>query len=120
MALDTSCIEGTVWYLHPVDSTKMPMAQATVSAWENKSGKGISETKTNGKGRYCITVPAGDYSIQLRIWGTQRVDRKGYVCKKIVEDIIPGSTPRKCNEDCIRLDIEAECSEYRPPMRRGN
>ena len=119
MAFDTSCIQGVIWYLHPVDSTRTPLTNATVTAWDVKSSKGISETKTDSRGQYCITVPAGDYKIQLKVWALQRLDRKGYVCKKVSDDINPGLTPRKCGEDCIRLDMEAECSEYKPPMGRG-
>ena len=119
IALEMSCIQGSIWYLHPVDETKMPLPQATVTAWDKKSGKGLSETKTDADGQYCIYVPAGDVTIELRVWGILRINRKGYVCKKVIGDIHPGSAPRKCGENCIRVDTEAECSEYKPPMRRG-
>jgi hypothetical protein len=111
-ASGTACIRGTVSFKHPVEAKEVPYAGATVSAWVHGEKKGLSETKTDRAGNFCIEVPVGEYRVDLKVWGMERFDQKDYICEGLAEGISPGADPGKCGSgDCIRADIRAGCRE---------
>ena len=113
-----TCIQGTVLYRTPGNSTPVPYPYARVSAWRRGAGQGLAETKTDEAGNYCIEVPLGDFTVDLRVWGVNRVGGTSYTCKGSENDIDPGTIRKECGEDCVRIDIVTDCDEFRPPYRR--
>ena len=114
---ETTCIQGTIWYLNPADGKKMPYPQATVAAWVHGSNEPITDTKTDGSGKFCIEVPLGDFSVDLRVWGMQHISGTDFTCKGAENNIDHGKTSKKCGGDCISVDIVAECKEFKPKRR---
>jgi hypothetical protein len=117
-SLETTCIQGTVRYRTPDDSTPVRYPFATITAFRHGTDEGLVETKADGAGNYCIEVPLGNYTVDLKVWGVQRLERKSYTCKGSELNIDPGTAPRKCGRDCVKVDILTECGEFRPPYRR--
>lgn len=115
---EPTCIQGTVLYRTPANSTPVPYPYAGVNAWRHGTGQGLAETKTDGAGNYCIEVPLGDFTVDLRVWGVNRVGGTSYTCKGSQNDIDPGTIRKECGEDCVRIDIVTDCDEFRPPYRR--
>ncbi len=79
-SLGTTCVGGTVWYrgsTHP-DLVRYPFAKITV--WRHKTDSPLGETQAGKSGNYCIEVPAGDFKMDLRIWGLQRLGKLSYTC----------------------------------------
>ena len=113
-----SCIQGTVFYRTPADSTPMPYPFATVSAWRHETEQGLAETQTDGQGNYCIEVPVEDFRIELRVWGLQRLEGTTYTCKGSVDNIDSGTNEKRCGEDCLTIDITTDCEEYHLPRHR--
>jgi len=99
-ALGTRCIQGTIWYRTPGDSTPVRYPNAAVTAFRHGTEEGLAETKADGAGNYCIEVPLGDFTVDLKVWGMQRLERKSYTCKGSELNIDPGTGPRKCGEEC--------------------
>lgn len=116
--VETTCIQGTVWYRTPGDSTPVRYPYAAVSAFRHGTEEGLAETKADGAGNYCIEIPLGDFTVDLKVWGVQRLERQSYTCKGSELNINPGTRPRKCGEECKKIDIMTECREFRPPYRR--
>lgn len=114
---EVTCIQGTVWYSNPADGKKVPYPQVTVAAWVHGTNDPIIDTKTDGSGNYCVEVPLGDFSVDLRVWGLQRISRTDYTCKGSANNINLGKTSIRCGGDCINVDIVTECKEFRPVRR---
>ncbi len=106
-----TCIQGKVWMKSPIDSKQIPYAGAGVNAWRHDNDLAVSETKTDSDGSYCIEVPVGDFRVDLRVWGIERIERTSYICKGSVENIDPGKTPKTCGQDCFKVDILTQCEE---------
>jgi len=62
-----TCIQGTVLYRSPVDSAQTPYANATVTAWRHDTNKALVDTRADGKGRFGIEVPLGDFILDLKV-----------------------------------------------------
>jgi hypothetical protein len=116
--LDTTCIQGKVLYRTPLDPNPVPYPSVNISAWRYGTKEPIAETKTDKTGSYCIEVPLGDFRVDLRIWGLQRLRGTSYTCKGSEADIDPGTISKECGEDCMRIDIVTDCGEFEPPYRR--
>ena len=61
---ETGTMAGTVY-----DSQGGPVKQATVTA---SAGSPVASTKTNGRGRYTLELPAGEYTVEAskdNLWG---------------------------------------------------
>jgi len=114
----TTCIQGKVRYRNPVDSTEVPFAAATVSAWKTATDKAIAEAVTDDEGNYCIEIPIGNARVDLRVWGAPRIERTTYLCQGSADSIAPGSTQEKCGEGCQEIDITTACKERVPGTRR--
>jgi hypothetical protein len=114
---EVTCIEGFVRYRSPVSSTVLPYGDVTISAWHHDKDQALTETKSDQEGRYCIEVPLGDYTVDLRVWGLERFEAQNYICQGSVDKIDMGQRPRKCGGDCIQVDILAECKERVEPRR---
>jgi hypothetical protein len=106
-----TCIQGKVWMKSPIDSSQVPYGGVIVNAWRHGKDLALAETKTDGDGNYCIEVPAGDFRVDLRVWGMERMGGKSYICEGSVQNIDPGKTPKKCGEDCFKTDIVIQCKE---------
>jgi hypothetical protein len=106
-----TCIHGKVWMKNPVDSKPVPYAGVTVNAWRHKKDLPLAETKTDSAGNYCIEVPVGDFRVDLRVWGMERMEEKSYICQGSVQNIDAGKTPKRCGEDCFKTDIMTQCEE---------
>ena len=106
-----TCIQGKVWMKHPVDSRPVPYAGVKVNAWRHDKEVALAETTADRDGNYCIEVPAGDFEVDLRVWGMERMEGVSYICKGCVEKIDPGKTPKRCGEDCLKVGITAACEE---------
>ena len=106
-----TCIQGKVWMKSPVDSKQGAYAGVSVNAWRHDKELALAETKTDGDGNYCLEVPVGDFRVDLRVWGMERIEGKSYICQGSVQDIDPGKTPKRCGEDCFKTDILTQCEE---------
>jgi hypothetical protein len=116
--LEPTCIQGTVSYRSPIDSTLVPYPTVKVTAHKHELDKPLTETTTDKAGNYCIEVPRGDFRVDLRIWGLVPLSGTQYLCRGSVDNIDLGSASQKCGEDCINFDIPTECKEFRPIRRR--
>ena len=117
-SFETTCIQGTVWYRAPTDSTPMRYPYATVTAWRHGIDQGLAEVKADEAGNFCIEVPLGDLTVDLKVWGVRRLGGRSYTCKGSEENIDLGTTSKKCGEDCTSIDIITECGEFQPPYHR--
>jgi hypothetical protein len=115
--VETTCIHGTVWYLSPIDSTQNRYPNATVAAWLHEKDQPIVDTKTDESGNYCIEVPLGNFGVDLRVWGTNHLQRDIYICDGSKDNIDIGTSSKKCGGDCIEIDVIAECRKYIPRRR---
>ena len=106
-----TCIQGKVWMKSPVDSKQVPYAGVSVNVWRQDKNLPLVEAKTDGDGNYCVEIPVGEYRVDLRVWGMERIEGKGYLCEGSVQDVDPGKTSKKCGEDCFKADIATQCEE---------
>jgi len=106
-----TCIQGKVWMKSPIDSKQVPYAGVSVNAWHHDKDLALVETKTDSDGNYCVEVPVGNFRVDLRAWGMERMEGKNYICQGSVQDIDPGKTPKRCGEDCYKTDILTQCEE---------
>jgi hypothetical protein len=116
---EPTCIQGTVWYRTPKDSSPVPYPYATITAWRHGTKQGLAETKADEAGNYCIEVPRGDFGVDLKVWGARRIGATRYTCKGSQENVNPDRTSKKCGEGCLRIDIITECQEFEPPYHRA-
>ena len=82
-----------------------------VNAWRHGKDLALTETKTDSDGNFCIEVPVADFRVDLRVWGTERLEGKTYICEGSAQNIDPGKTQKKCGEDCVKADIVTQCHE---------
>jgi hypothetical protein len=115
--LETSCIRGTVWYRSPVDTSKVPYARAKVTAWRHGTREGLTEARTDSRGRYCIEVPQGTV-VDLRVWGLEDFGGSSFICRGSADKIDLGTGGGKCGGDCVSVDIVTECTDQIPRRRR--
>lgn len=115
---EPACIQGTVKYSTSVDSNPVPFSRVKITAWRHGTEQSLAETTADGAGNYCIEVPLGDFGVDLRIWGMVHLGSKSYTCTGSADNINLGTTSKKCGEDCMEVDIVAECKEFRPIRRR--
>jgi hypothetical protein len=114
------CFQGTVNYLHPSDSRPVPFANVKVTAWRHdETKKPFAEAMAEADGKYCLEVPLGEYGVDIRIWGMVNLGGKSYTCTASENDIKLGNTTKKCGEDCITVNLIAECKEFIPTRRIG-
>jgi len=107
-----TCIQGTVLYQSSADSAQTPYANATVTAWRRDTNEPLVETKADGKGRFCLEVPLGDFSADLKVWGLERFEGQNYICEGSAENIVLGAGPKRCGGgDCTEVSIAAQCRE---------
>jgi hypothetical protein len=106
-----TCIQGKVWMKSPVDSKQLAYGGVSVTAWRHDKDVALVETKTDSNGNYCIEVPIGDFRLDLRVWGMERMEGKTYICQGSVQEIDPGKSPKRCGEDCFKTDILTQCEE---------
>jgi hypothetical protein len=114
------CIQGTVQYRRPGESSLVPFANVKVTAWRhNETKKAFAEAMTDATGKYCLQVPLGDYGVDIRVWGMVNLGSKSYTCTASQDDVKLGKTSRRCGEDCIAAGLVASCSEFKPTRRLG-
>jgi hypothetical protein len=107
-----TCIQGIVNYVSPINSARVPYANATVTAWQAGKDRALVETKADKDGHYCIEIPLGGNRVDLRVWGLDRFERTDYVCEGSATDIDLGSISRECGKgNCLKVDITAQCRE---------
>jgi len=118
--IETTCIQGSVLYKSPVDGKEVPYAGATVGVWIHDTKQGLTETKTDARGNFCLAVPLGDFKVDVRVWGMIRLEHKAYICKGSADNIDLGNLPGKCGTgDCLKVMISTDCSKYIPSRRRS-
>ena len=115
--LGTSCIRGTVWYRSPVDTSNVPYPRAKVTAWRHGTREGLTETRADKRGRYCIEVPLGAV-VDLRVWGLEDFGGTSLICRGSADKIDLGTGAGKCGKDCVSVDIMTECTDQIPRRRR--
>ncbi len=115
---EPTCIQGTVSYVSPIDSTLVPYPNVKVTAHRHGTDQALAETTTNKAGNYCIELPMGDFEVDLRIWGLVPLSGTQYLCRGSADKINLGSTSKKCGEDCIKVDITTDCKKFYPRRRR--
>ena len=114
-----TCIQGEVSYVNPVTSAMAPYPSVTVTAWRHGKDQGLAEVKADKDGKYCIEVPTGANTVDLRVWGLELFEGKNYVCEGSANNINTGSMTGKCGSgNCLRVNISAQCRE-RVERRRG-
>jgi hypothetical protein len=96
---------------NPVDSKQVAYGGVMVNAWRHDKDLALAESKTDSDGNYCIEVPMGNFRVDLRVWGTERIEGKSYICQGSLQDIDPGKAAKRCGEDCFKADISAQCEE---------
>jgi hypothetical protein len=106
-----TCIQGKVWMKSPVEPGQVPYGGVVVNAWRHGKDLALAETKTQTDGSFCIEVPL-ESRVDLRVWGMERMGGKTYICEGSVQNIDPGTTPKKCGEDCFKTDIVTQCQEW--------
>lgn len=106
-----TCVQGKVWMKNPVDSTQVPYGGVMVNAWRHGKDLPLAETKADSHGNYCIEVPLGDFRVDIRVWGMERMEGKSYICDGSAQNIDLGKSPKKCGEDCFKADIVTQCHE---------
>lgn len=115
---ESTCVQGTVWYRSPSDSTLLRYPQAKITAWRQRTDNPLGEAHADRSGNYCIEVPAGGFRMDLRVWGLQRLGKINYACQGSVEGIESGTDAMRCGEGCPKTDIVVECREFIPGQRR--
>jgi len=113
-----TCIRGTVSYRNPIDSTQAPYPSVKVTAWRHDTNQPLVETQADSAGSYCIEVPLADFRVDLRAWGLVDLDNRSYTCSGSQDNIALGTTSKKCGEDCLKIDIVTDCSEFTPIRRK--
>jgi hypothetical protein len=114
-----TCIQGVVSYVNPVTSAMVPYPSAAVTAWRHGKDQGLAEVKADRDGKYCIEVPAGSNTVDIRVWGLELFEGNNYVCEGSANQIDLGSMTGKCGSgNCLKVDVRAECRE-RAERRRG-
>jgi len=117
--LGSTCVEGTVWYRGPTDSALLRYPRAKITAWHHKTENPLGETQADRSGNFCMDVPAGDFSVDLRVWGLQRLSKTNYTCDGSVDGVGLGTSGAKCKKSgCIKIAIVAECRKFIPGQRR--
>ena len=111
-----ACIEGTVWYRNPADGSQILYPRAKITAWRHGTQEGLTETRTDRRGRFCIEVPLG-VAVDLRVWGLEDIGGTSFICRGSADSVKAGTGPVKCGGDCVRIDITAECSDQIPRRR---
>jgi len=106
-----TCIQGKVRMKNPIDSKQVPYAGVSVNAWHHEKDLALAEAKTDKDGNFCIEVPAGNFRVDLRVWGMERIEGRSYICQGTVQNIDPGRGPKRCGEDCFKTDILTQCEE---------
>ena len=76
------------------------------------------DTKTEKQGRYCLNVSLSHDRIDLKVWGLTYIKKENYICQGGKNGIDLGSTPRKCGEGWMEIDVEVECKESYGRRRR--
>ena len=115
----TTCIQGVVTYVHPVTSTTVSYSFAPVAAWRQGKDLGLAETRADKDGNFCIEVPTGSDTVDLRVWNLELFEGKNYVCEGAANNIVLRSATGKCGSGtCLKVDVRAECRE-RTERRRG-
>jgi len=54
-----TCIQGIVTYANPIDSARVPYANAAITAWQPGKDRALVETKADKAGNFCIEIPSG-------------------------------------------------------------
>jgi len=108
---DTTCIQGTVTYRSPQDSSPVPCVAATVSLTVPGKDRPFMDTRTDKRGRYCLNVPISHVRVDMKVWGLTYMNKENYICQGEKTGIDLGSRPRKCGEGCLELDVVVECKE---------
>ena len=81
-------------------------------AWQSGKDGALVEAKAAKEGNYCIEIPLGGYSVDLRVWGLERSERTDFLCEGSVTNIDLGSISRECSKgNCLKVDITAQCRE---------
>ncbi len=117
-SLETTCIQGTVSYRLSIDSSSVQFANVKVVAWRHgTTDQPLAETVTDAKGDYCIEVPRGDFSMDVRVWGMVNLEKTSYTCSGSADNVSLGTGVKRCGGDCPRVDIIANCSIFKPVRR---
>jgi hypothetical protein len=115
---ERSCAQGRVFCKIPTDSAPVPYASVTVTAWHHEKNQPLTETKTDREGNYCIEVPLGDFQVDLRVWGMVQLPTISYTCTGSEDNIDLGTAPKRCGENCKKIEIMLDCKEFIPVRQR--
>ncbi len=113
----TACIRGTVLYRSSADATHIPYPHAKITAWRHGTKEGLTGTRADRRGRFCIEVPLG-LEVDLRVWGLEEIGGTSFVCRGSANKVETGATAGTCGGDCIQVDIMTECTDQIPKRRR--
>ena len=113
-SIERSCTQGRVFYRIPSDSAAAPYPSVTVTAWHHEKNQPLTETKTDQAGNYCIEVPLGDFQVDLRVWGMVHLPTTSYTCTGSEDNIDLGTVPKRCGENCKKIEIMTDCKEFTP------
>jgi hypothetical protein len=116
-AVEFTCVRGAVWYRSPTDATLIRFPYAKITAWRHETDDPLGETQADESGNYCIEVPAGDFGVDLRVWGLKKMGSVSYTCTGSADAIKVATGAMKCSGECIETDIVADCSEFIPRRR---
>lgn len=102
---------------NPLNASPAPLPRAKVTAWRHGTEEPLGEAVADAKGNYCMNLPLAGFRVDLGVWGLMEVRGLSYTCKASLSNIDLGVSPRRCGEDCIRIDVMTECNEYNPARR---
>lgn len=115
--VETACIRGTVWHHIPNTVDPVTYPQVGIYAWSHEQNTPLTETKTDKKGNFCIEVPAGNYTVDLRVIGLLYLDGESFKCRGSQDGIVLEQTSGSCAGECMQVNIATACDEF-SSMRR--
>jgi hypothetical protein len=112
-----TCIQGTVWYRLPSSAAPSRYAGAKITAWRHGTDTPLAEAEADLNGNYCMEIPVGFGTVDLRVWGYKHVEEKDILCRGSRDDVSIEHPPGKCGEDCMEVNLTIDCTD-RIPRRR--
>jgi hypothetical protein len=92
-----------------------------VTVWRHGTEQAVGEVVADQRGNYCLEVPLAGGRADLRVWGLVNFGGKNYTCRTEINNIALSGISKRCGsgQECTRMDIMTECSEFVPARRRN-
>lgn len=114
---ESTCVQGTVWHRPPDKAQPVVYPHVNIYVWSHGKNEPLTETKADKQGRFCVDVPRGEYTVDLRAIGLMDAAGERYKCRGSADDISLGNEVKTCGEECVKADIMTECEIFYPRRR---